>query len=118
MVSSVLVLNCCSAQGYIEVFTTVLTVYPIYHTCIHPFLPWFSFKPSPLTSGIVSIVLFFTFTYMCTQYFYHIHFLTRFSHHLPFLLVPTPHPQQDLHCLPVFQFSRRKKKKNMIFLLV
>jgi hypothetical protein len=50
--------------------------------------------PTPIP-GIVSKGIIFPFTYIYTQYLYHIHPLTPFPHFSPFSVVPTP---QDKTC--------------------
>jgi hypothetical protein len=73
---------------YIVEFTKILTMYLIYHSWIH-LLHHSPLFPSP-TPGIVSTGVIFPLTFMCIQYFHHIHPPTTFPHILPLLLVPTP----------------------------
>jgi hypothetical protein len=58
----------CTEWGYIVTFTA-LTICQIHHSWIHPHSP---LLPSPIPK-IVSSVLIFPFTYMCTQYLHHTH---------------------------------------------
>jgi hypothetical protein len=69
--------------GYIVTFTKVLI---IYHSCIHPSHSWNSFTRS-----------YFSFAYMSTIYFHHIHLLIPFPYILPPSTVPTL--KQDLFFL-------------------
>jgi hypothetical protein len=79
----------------------------------------FEFTPSTAVlcpphphSWIVSTGLISPFTYMCTEYFHHIHLLTPFLHHLPLLTgtkPPPTHSGQDF-----LWFCRRKKMKFML----
>jgi hypothetical protein len=66
--------NCFAEWQYIVTFAKVLTIYQIYHTCIHPFyhslFPLILPFPIP---GIVSTGINFPFTYICTQFLHHSH---------------------------------------------
>jgi hypothetical protein len=93
-------------------FTKLLT---IYHTWIHPLHHFPSF-PAPPIPGIVSTDNIFPFTYMCTQYFYHIHPPTLFPHLLPPPTGTNP-PRQDLFCPPSFWFCIWKEEEKNDFLL-
>jgi hypothetical protein len=58
-------------------FTKVLTAY---HNEFTPSISLLYASPFP---GIVSIDLIYLFTYVCTEYLYHIHPPTAFSYILP-----------------------------------
>jgi hypothetical protein len=94
--------------GYIVAFTKLLTIYQIYHSWSHPIHCSPLFHPAPIP-GIVSVNVIFTCTYMCTQYQHYIHPPTPTPHILPTLTSTYP-PRQDLFCLPVLRFCKRKKK--------
>jgi hypothetical protein len=77
---------CFVGQGYIVAFTKALTMCQIHHTWIHPSIALF--YPSPPVPGTVSTGIVFTFTYMCTHYFHHIHPPTPLPPHTPSLAEP------------------------------
>jgi hypothetical protein len=89
-------------------FIKILIIYQIYHSWIYPHHHSPLFSPLPIP-GIVSTVLIFPLTYMCTQYLYYIHPRTPFPHILP---LPQP-PRQDLTLL----FSDFVKTKRFYFFL-
>jgi hypothetical protein len=80
--------NCCTGWGYIVAFTTVPTIYQIYHHWIHPLHHSPLSSPPPIPA-VVSTGLIFPFTYMHTQYLHYIHPPTPFLHLLCFPLVST-----------------------------
>jgi hypothetical protein len=77
-----------------------LQKYTIYHTWVH----LLHYSPSsPPPPKIVSTDITFPFTYMCTQYLYHIHSLWPFPH-LFSLCTDTNNPRHDLFHLPFSNF--------------
>jgi hypothetical protein len=68
--------------------------------------PSFSFNPLFPIPGIVSTGLIFQFAYICIEYFHHIHpqslFLISFPSHW------CSPPRQDLFCLLVLSFHKKK----------
>jgi hypothetical protein len=70
---------------YIVAFTKVFTIYQIYHTCIQPL-----HNSLPPFLEQFRHILFFLFTYMCTQYLPHIHPPSHYPHFLPLSPAPTP----------------------------
>jgi hypothetical protein len=75
---------CCAGWGYIVAFTKVLTVYQIYHAQVHSLHLSPLLFPPPIP-GMVSAGIIFAFTYICTQFLYHIHSPTPLS-------LPWAHP--------------------------
>jgi hypothetical protein len=97
----------CAGWRYVVALIKVLTIYQIYHTCIHPL------HHSPLSTpipGTVSTDIIFVSTYMCTQYLHHIHPPT------PFHLLPPigTNPTLGRTCSALL-FSDFLKEKNDIF---
>jgi hypothetical protein len=72
----------CAGWGYIVAFTKVLTIYQIYNIWTHP-IHCSHLPPPPPNLRIVSVGIIFAFTYMYTQFLYHIHPPTPFPQHLP-----------------------------------
>jgi hypothetical protein len=95
--------------GNIVAFTKVLTMYQIYYTWIHP--PS-SFCSSPIPRILSTGIIFYVHT--CAHIFalYSPTYPISLPSPYPLPQVPTPHTPGMTHSL--FQFCRRKKKKNWI----
>jgi hypothetical protein len=72
--------------------------------------PQLCFIPPPPILGIDSAAIIFAFTYMCTQFLYHIHSPTPFLHHFPLPTGLLPH-NRTCSTLLFSNFIEEKRKK-------